>query len=160
MSARQKTISHLQRLVAGAAMVGTAACNGCGGSGYAVVDPMPVPARHFAQFVTATVTWIDGGSRVVLEVKDPSQPGTRFSAKGSQADAGLTIGSAVGGRIAKEELTADGMRFELDPSPGRGGMTVDMNVDGPEGLGTVQARVDWGSTTDGGRALVVTMVDY
>ncbi len=34
MSARHRTLSHLQKLVAGAAMVGTAACNGCGGSGY------------------------------------------------------------------------------------------------------------------------------
>ena len=158
--ARQKTLAHLQRLAATAAMVGSAACNhGCGGSGYAVVDPMPTPTRNFAGFVSATVTWIDGGARIVLEVKDPTAPGTVFSAKASQADSGLSIGSARGGRIVTESKTADGMRFELEPDPGRGAMYVDMNVDGPEGLGTVEARIDWGAGQDGGRALTVTMAD-
>ena len=157
--ARQRTLSHLQKLVASAAMVGSSACShGCG-SGYAVVDPMPTPARHFAQFVTATVTWIDGGARILLEVKEPTEPGTMFSAKGSQADSGLTIGSATGGRIVREELTPDGLRFELEPNPGRGAMYVSMNVDGPNGLGTVQASIDWGATADGGHAITVTMVD-
>ncbi len=141
-------------------MVGSAACShGCG-SGYAVVDPMPSPARRYAQLVTATVAWADGGARIVLDVKDPSVPSAKLSAKGSQADAGLTIGSATGGRIVHEELTPDGARFELEPSPGRGAMHVDLNVDGADGLGTVQARIDWGATAEGGRTITVTMVDY
>ncbi len=158
--ARQKTLAHLQKLAATAAMVGSAACNhGCGGSGYAVVDPMPTPTRNFARFVTATVVWAEGGSRIVLEVKDPTGPGMVFSAKASQADSGLRIGSANGGRIVSEAKTADGMRFELEPDPGRGAMYVDVNIDGPDGLGTVEARIDWGAGQDGGRALTVTMDD-
>ena len=155
--ARQRTLSHLQKLAATAAVVGTAACNhGCGG-GYAVVDPMPMPTPKYSTAITGTATW--SGTRIVLELKDPTLLGASFVAKSSDGgrDGGAT--TAVGGTIASSGPTADGMRFELVPDPGRGGMSVDLDVDGPDGVHTVQARVDWGSTPDGGKTLAVTMVD-
>jgi hypothetical protein len=157
--ARRRTLSHLQKLAATAAMVGGAACNhGCGGSGYAVVDPMPMPTAKYSTAIRGTVTW--SGTHILLELKDPTIAGASFVAKspdGGGADGGL--GSAIGGTIASSSATADGMRFDLAPDPGRGEMSVNVEVDGPDGVHTVQARVDWGSTADGGKTLVVTMVD-
>ena len=161
--ARQRTLSHLQKLAATAAVLGSTACNhGCG-SGYAVVDPMPMPTPKYSTSITASATW--SGTRIVLELKDPTLAGASFAVK-SPRDAGGDaggrdggLGTALGGTIASASPTADGMRFELEPDPGRGGMSVDVDVDGPDGVHTVGANVSWGSSADGGKTLGVTIVD-
>lgn len=159
--ARKRTLSHLQKLAATAAVVGTAACNhGCGG-GYAVVDPMPMPTPKYSSTIIGTATW--SGARIVVELKDPTLAGASFAAKSphdAAGDAGRGgLGTALGGTITSASATADGMRFEVEPDPGRGGMSVDVEVDGPDGVHTVGANVSWGSAADGGKTLAVTMVD-
>jgi hypothetical protein len=155
--ARKRTLSHLQKLAATAAVVGTAACNhGCG-TGYAVVDPMPMPTPKYSTSITGTATW--SGTRIVLVLKDPTLAGASFAAKSSDAGRDGGLGTAMGGTIASATVTADGMRFEIEPDPGRGGMSVDVDVDGPDGTHAVGVNVNWGSTPDGGKTLTVTMVD-
>lgn len=162
--ARRRTIEHLHKLAAAAAVVGGTACHhGCGGTGYAVVDPMPMPTPTYGKTIVATVAW--SGTRLSLELKDPTAPGALFSIKspvrvsssGAYPDAGL--GTAIGGRIVSASITKDGLAFELEPDPGHGGMSVDVEVDGAGGVHTVTASIDWGTALDGGRALRVTMVD-
>src|SRR5512143_635056 len=80
--ARDATLSHMHKLAATAALVTSVACSGkCGSStvtGYAVVDPMPRPARTTGVAVTvkASVKWV--GSRLELELKDPTMPGVSY----------------------------------------------------------------------------------
>jgi hypothetical protein len=157
-TSRKRTLDHLHRLTATAAILGSAACNTCGGSGYAVVDPMPMPTPKYSSSIAATVAWSSG--RIMLEMKDPTLAGARFSAKYPHAEAGAAIGTPVGGRVVGEGLTADGIRFELEPDPGRGAMYVSVDVDGPDGARTVEARIDWGAAADGGKSLTVVMVDH
>jgi hypothetical protein len=155
--ARRRTLSHLRKLAATAAMVGGTACNhGCG-TGYAVVDPMPMPTPKYSTSITGTASW--SGTHVVLELKDPTLAGASFAAKSADAGRDGGLGTAMGGTLVSATATADGMRFELAPDPGRGGMSVDADVDGPDGVHTVQASINWGSTADGGKTLTVTMVD-
>ena len=157
--ARKRTLAHLQKLAATAAVVGSAACNhGCG-TGYAVVDPMPNPTPKYSNAIAAKASW--SGARIVLELQDPRLAGASFSAKSPSVDGGRDggLGAATGGTIASATPTADGLRFEIEPDPGRGGVWVDVEVDGPDGVHTVRADVTWGSTPDGGRSVAVRMVD-
>jgi len=160
---RKRTLFHMQRLAATAALVTNVACDHACGSGYAVVDPMPTPTRKVASSMVATVTRVDGSTRIVLDVKDPTSFGATFSAKSPDAsiDAGLCagLGAIVGGRIATATPTTDGLRFEIDPDAGRGSAYVMMDVDTSLGTTTVEARISWGTSLDGAPSLTVELTD-
>jgi len=167
--ARDATISHMHKLAATAALVTSVACSGkCGSStvtGYAVVDPMPRPARTTGVAVTvkASVKWI--GAHLELELKDPTMPGVTYVAAGGPrpldagaGDAGSGY-SAIGAVVASAMRTTDGMKFVLEPDPGRGAVYLRIDVDGPDGPGVVQATVSWGATSSDAQELLVTMDD-
>ncbi len=168
--ARESTVAHMhkmQKLAATAALVTTVACSGkCGSStatGYAVVDPMPRPSRttNAAFSIVASVRWV--GSRLELEVKDPTMAGVTYVSAGGPrpADAGdAGAGYAATGAVVESATrTSDGMRFVLAPDPGRGAVYLRLDVDGPDGPGVVQANISWGSTQADARELVVKVED-
>jgi hypothetical protein len=155
--ARKTTIAHMQRLVASAALVTNVACDhACGG--YAVVDPMPTPARvpGVAASIVATVVFSEAGTTIILELKDPTFPGVTLAAKTTSDASGYSVS---GGRVVDARATADGMRFELDPSSGRGALYMELEVAGTDAGGMVEATVTWGSAADGGRSLSVSLSD-
>jgi hypothetical protein len=150
--------------------VTSVACSGkCGSStvtGYAVVDPLPRPVRTTGAAVTikASVKWI--GTELELELKDPTMPGVTYVAAGGPragdagdaGDAGAGY-SAIGAIVTRTERTSDGLKFVLEPDPGRGAVYVRLDVDGPDGPGVVQATVSWGATQSDAQQLLVTMDD-
>jgi hypothetical protein len=168
--ARESTLTHMQRLAATAAIVTTAACSGkCGSStttGYAVVDPMPRPSRTtgVASTIVASVKHAaDGGPQLELEIADPTMPGVTYVAASptprDAGDAGVGY-SAIGAVVVSATRTATGMKFVMQPDPGRAAFYLRIDVDGPDGPGTVQASVSWGtSLADAHEELVVVMDD-
>ena len=156
--ARAGTVSHMRKLAA-TALVTTVACSSkCGSTttGYAVVDPMPRPARttNAASSIKASASFAEGGAVVVVELEEPTTLGITFAS----VDGGKGY-SVLGARVVSAARTKTGMRFELEPDPGRGAVYVDLDVDGPDGPGAVRADVAWGTSASGAREIRVTMED-
>jgi hypothetical protein len=159
MKARKTTLAHMQRLAASAALATNVACDSTCGSGYAVVDPMPTPGRikGNAASVHAKATFGDAGTTIVVEVEDPTTSGVTLTAM-TAPDASSPGYSVSGARVVDVKVTSKGLRFELEPSPSRGALYLQLEIDGVD-AGAVEAAVAWGTTADGGRSLSVTMSD-
>ena len=111
---RRSILEHLNTLVTTVAVVGALSSEGAACKGYAVVDPMPPPARcpGVAGTIKGTATWIDtpAGRRVEVWLTPPTGAGTGF---------GDPKHAAAHRWVESAELAADGrLRIVLAPSPG------------------------------------------
>jgi len=138
-SVRARAIDRMHRLVSLAAL-GAAACSssptGSTDNGYAVVDPMPSPARCAggAGSIRGTAAFEVGpdGKRVlVIRLAPPTDPTTSFP----PADAS----------DANQTLKSDGKGLEIRVTPASGALThsVKLNVQCAEGAGFIQVDVSW-----------------
>jgi hypothetical protein len=155
--ARKTTVAHMKRLAAAALVTNVASCEHMCTSGYAVVDPMPPPARVPGVAASIVGTASFSGARIVLELKNPTYPSATFAAK-TALDAGAPGYSIANGRVASTTPTTDGIRLEVEPSPGVASFYVTFDIDGTDG-GSVQATVSWGTSLDGGREVGVSLND-
>jgi hypothetical protein len=111
---RRSILAHLNALVTTVAVVGALSSEGAACKGYAVVDPMPPPARcpGVAGTIKGTATWIDtpAGRRIEVLLERPTAPGTGF---------GDPKNASPHRWVEIMEATADGdLRIVLAPSPG------------------------------------------
>ena len=112
--ARRSILEHLNTLVTTVAVVGALSAEGAACKGYAVVDPMPPPARcpGVAATITGKATWIDtpAGRRLEVILTPPTRAGSSF---------GDPKNAAAHRWVESAELTPEGtLRIVLAPSPG------------------------------------------
>ena len=161
-SARHSTVSHMNRLIAAATVAGTVACNKCNslpGGGYAVVDPMPSPARcpGVVYTLTSKVTLMasDGGMLVAIDVD-----GLTGSAEFDLDDAGAIRTSVSNATLVSQSKTSTGVRFVVAPAATVGGLTLTLSKLCDAGPASVVANVSWGTSADGSKEARVTLSEY
>ena len=157
-TARRSTVAHMNQLIAAATMVSTLACNKCNSTsgGYAVVDPMPSPARCLGVAYSIKATAVLSKGVITLDMSDPATTGAAFQT----TDAGLVDLSIGNGTLVSQTRTASGLRVLVTPSPGVGAVTVNVSVSCAAGPGTVVANVMWGTNPDGGTDVTVNLSEY
>ncbi len=164
-SVRNSTLAHMNRLIAAASLVGTVACNRCNslpGGGYAVVDPMPNPARCpsnvYGMSPTAKLVTTDAG-QMQVEVELTSPPGLpppSFDAD----DAGALSVAVSNGTLDSQSRSGTTFRFLVTPAKGVGAIALTLQVTCDAGSSAIVANVDWGTTADGGKDVRIRLSEY
>ncbi len=159
MSARSSTVAHMNRLIAAATLAGTVACNKCNslpGGGYAVVDPMPSPARCpgvvYSLTAKATISPSDAGQLITIDIDGP--------AAFDLDDAGDVHASVSNGKLVSQSRTPTGLRFVIQPAALVGGFTLTLASTCDAGPASIVANVSWGTSADGGQETRVTLSEY
>jgi hypothetical protein len=163
-TARSSTLSHMNRLIAAATMVGTVACNKCNslpGGGYAVVDPMPSPARCpgtvYGMTATANLVATDGGDPILeIELTEPTSPTVVFDTN----DAGSLRVSVTNGAVVSQTRAAGKLRFVIKPLATVGGVMLTLSTSCDAGGASIVANVSWGTAPDGGKATLITLSEF
>ena len=139
----------MQRLV-GLAAIGAAACSGAtspnNDGGYAVVDPMPMPARCAggAAAIHGTAAFevgADGKRMLVVRLAPPSDPQTTYG------------DPSPGGPLSRVE--GGGLELRVEPAPQALSHTFSFPVVCGEGPGALQADIMWTADVANGAPLVV-----
>jgi len=158
-SPRDKVLAYraqLSRMVVTATLAGTVACSKCSsttGGGYAVVDPMPPPAKCYGLGVVATATWVttDAGARAIaLEISDPTYSGASFTPDPV---------NVLSGTLVSTETSPSGRKVVVVPEPGRGSVIMTLDVRCTAGPGAINISASWGSTPDGGQELTAHVTE-
>ena len=162
MTARDSTLSHMNRLIAAATVAGTVACNKCNSlpGGYAVVDPMPSPARCpgvvYGLTTRAALVTSDAGLLISLDIDGLTSSKTDFDLN----DAGALRASVSNGVVMAQSWTGTGVHFTLRPAVSVGGMTLTIAKACDAGPASIVANVSWGTAPDGGQEVRITLSEY
>ena len=124
MSARNRTLSHMQKLLAAsaAAMATSISCGGNKERGYAVVDPMPMPPpRCFDPLVTvkATVKPSDGAGHMFAVRLDlqPHVKNISFEKAEGKASGWRDNGDKVDVKYKMIDRAVDHIEFDVEVPP-------------------------------------------
>lgn len=138
--ARERTVVHMHKMIALAA--GAAVIQACD-TGYAVVDPMPTPAKcpGISSGVKGTATWIDDGAGgVALEVHLTKPSGGKFE------DPPVAIGGVMSATLVSAALVGTDARIVVRPNASVGNISISASVLCTAGAMTLSVDVDLNRT--------------
>jgi hypothetical protein len=151
MTARERTLQRMKRLLAFATAVGASACDHS--HGYGVVDPMPPPPRcpGVAQTITASAAWrqdevphADGTKemrwRIVVTLSAPTFAGAKLPPPSPPSPATSTSTSATTVMATPEPYAPT-----FEPTPA-GGVVVTFDAENARTRGYSGVECDCGST--------------
>ena len=140
-SPRQRTTRTMERLLAAAAasaMIAGCSSKGGSGSGYAVVDPMPPPARcpGVATSIDVTAAWKQGQGGLVVELRlsKPRRPDASYAPAEAPA--------VSSGKLVSSNAEAGAMALEIAPEPGVTSVYVSVGATCSDGSSHVAIELD------------------
>lgn len=109
-------------------------------TGYAVVDPMPMPAcSGVAMTITATASWSASGKEIDVTLSKPARADAKFHPPTSKKGAPSVN---VGGKLASTTVVGGGLNLKIVPDAGAKAVYVYVPTDCSAGVENVFVMLD------------------